>query len=36
MGDKSDAGDSRYIHFKALGEPGDCIINRPSYAIRIG
>ena len=30
MGDKPDAGDGRYIHFKALGKQGDCIINRPS------
>ena len=30
MGDKPDAGDGRYIHFKALGNPGDCIINRAS------
>ncbi|HKB66199.1 MAG TPA: hypothetical protein VKC61_10120 [Pyrinomonadaceae bacterium] len=30
MGDKPDASDGRYIHFKALGKPGDCIINRPS------
>ncbi|PYS68760.1 MAG: hypothetical protein DMF69_19150, partial [Acidobacteria bacterium] len=30
LGDKPDAGDDRYIHFKALGRPGDCIINSPS------
>ena len=29
MGDKPDAGDGRYIHFKALGRPGDCTIDRP-------
>jgi hypothetical protein len=30
VGDKADAGDGRYIHFKAMGNPGDCIINRAS------
>jgi len=30
MGDKPDARDGSYIHFKALGKPGDCIINGPS------
>jgi hypothetical protein len=30
LGDKPDAGDGHYIHFKALGNPGECIINRPS------
>jgi hypothetical protein len=30
VGDKSDAGDGRYIHFKAMGKPGDCVINRAS------
>ncbi len=28
--DKPSAGDGRYIHFKAMGEPGDVIIDRPS------
>jgi hypothetical protein len=28
--DKPDAGDGRYIHFKAMGEPGDVIINQAS------
>ncbi|MFL6208660.1 MAG: right-handed parallel beta-helix repeat-containing protein [Pyrinomonadaceae bacterium] len=28
VGDKPDAGDGRYIHFKALGQPGDVIINQ--------
>ena len=26
--DKPSAGDGRYIHFKAMGEPGDVIINQ--------
>ena len=30
IGDKSDAGDRRYIHFKAIGAPGDVVIDRPS------
>ena len=30
LGDKPDAADGRYIHFKALGRPGECTINRPS------
>jgi len=30
MGDKPDASDGRYIHVKAMGEPGGCIINRAS------
>ena len=30
MGDKPDARDGYYIHVKAMGEPGDCIINRAS------
>jgi len=28
--DKPSAGDGRYIHFKALGEPGDVVIEGPS------
>jgi len=28
--DKPSAGEGRYIHFKALGEPGDVIIDQPS------
>ncbi len=28
--EKPDAGDGRYIHFKAMGEPGDVIINQAS------
>jgi hypothetical protein len=28
--DKPSAGDGRYIHFKAMGEPGDVIINQAS------
>jgi hypothetical protein len=30
LGDKADAGDGRYIHFRALGSPGDVIIDGPS------
>jgi len=30
MGEKTDARDYHYIHIKALGKPGDCIIDRPS------
>jgi hypothetical protein len=30
IGDKSDAADGRYIHFKALGAPGEVIVDRPS------
>src|SRR6266496_6609627 len=30
MGNKPDASDGHYIHVKAMGEPGDCIINRAS------
>ena len=30
VGDKPDAGDDHYIHFKAMGKPGDCVINRAS------
>lgn len=30
LGDKRDAEDGRYIHFKAMDEPGDVIIDRPS------
>lgn len=30
IGDKPDAGDERYIHFKALGAPGEVIINTGS------
>jgi hypothetical protein len=29
LGDKADAGDDRYIHFKAMGAPGDVIIDAP-------
>ncbi|MFS8067498.1 MAG: right-handed parallel beta-helix repeat-containing protein, partial [Byssovorax sp.] len=29
LGDKPDAGDGRYIHFLALGEPGQVTINSP-------
>jgi hypothetical protein len=28
--EKASAGDGRYIHFKAMGEPGDVIIDEPS------
>jgi len=28
--DKPSAGDGRYIHFKAMGEPGDVVINQAS------
>src|ERR1035441_5117619 len=28
--DKPSAADGRYIHFKAMGEPGDVVINQPS------
>lgn len=28
--DKPGAGDNRYIHFKAIGEPGDVILDQPS------
>lgn len=30
LGDKPTAGDGSYIHFKALGAPGEVIIDRPS------
>lgn len=30
LGEKNDARDGRYIHFKAMGQPGDVIIDRPS------
>jgi hypothetical protein len=30
IGPKPDAADRRYIHFKALGRPGDVVIDRPS------
>jgi len=30
LGDKSDCGNGRYIHFKAMGAPGDVVINRAS------
>ncbi|MDQ2921314.1 MAG: right-handed parallel beta-helix repeat-containing protein [Acidobacteriota bacterium] len=30
VGDKSDAADGRYIHFKAMGKPGDVVIDRGS------
>ncbi|HEY3821742.1 MAG TPA: right-handed parallel beta-helix repeat-containing protein [Polyangiaceae bacterium] len=29
LGDKADASDGHYIHFKALGRPGDVIVDRP-------
>ena len=29
IGDKPDAGDGRYIHFKALGAPGEVVIDGP-------
>jgi hypothetical protein len=32
VGDVPDAGDGRYIHFKALGKPGDVIIDAGSAA----
>jgi len=28
-GEKPEAGDGKYIHFKAMGNPGDVIINQP-------
>jgi len=28
--EKPSAGDNRYIHFKAMGEPGDVVIDQPS------
>jgi Right handed beta helix region len=28
--DKPSAGDERYIHFRAMGEPGDVVIDQPS------
>lgn len=31
---KADAGDGRYIHFKALGAPGEVVIDAPSEADR--
>lgn len=30
LGDKPDAGDGRYIHFKALGAPGEVVIDKAS------
>ena len=36
LGDKPDAGDGRYIHFKALGKPGEVVIDRPSVRDRRG
>jgi len=30
LGDKADAGDGRYVHFRALGRPGEVTIDRPS------
>jgi hypothetical protein len=30
LGDKRDAGDGKYIHFKAMGKPGEVVISRPS------
>lgn len=29
LGDKPDAGDGRYLHFRALGAPGQVVIDRP-------
>jgi hypothetical protein len=29
LGPKDDAGDGRFIHFKALGRPGEVVIDRP-------
>jgi hypothetical protein len=29
IGDKADAGDERYIHFRALGAPGEVVIDGP-------
>lgn len=29
--EKPSAADGRYIHFKAMGEPGDVVINQPSW-----
>ncbi len=30
VGDKADAGDERYVHFKALGAPGEVVVNTAS------
>jgi hypothetical protein len=30
IGDKPDAGDERYIHFQAMGEPGSVVIDAPA------
>jgi hypothetical protein len=30
IGDKADAGDERYVHFKALGAPGEVVIDQAS------
>src|SRR6476659_745564 len=30
LGDKPDASDNHFIHFKAMGQPGEVTINRPS------
>src|SRR5215831_1431725 len=30
MEDKASAGDGRYVHFKAMGEPGDVVIDQAS------
>jgi hypothetical protein len=30
VGDKPSAGDGRFVHFKAMGRPGDVVIDRPS------
>ena len=32
IGDKGDAGDGRYLHVRALGAPGDVVIDGPSEA----
>ena len=34
LGDKADAGDEKYIHFKALGTPGDVVIDKPTSTDR--
>ncbi len=30
LGDKSSAGDGRFIHFKAMGRPGEVVVDAPS------
>jgi hypothetical protein len=34
IGDKPDAGDGSYIHYKALGAPGEVVIDRPTSTDR--